>query len=187
MPKIFIDPMTGERFMVNEKSLEVNPVELDGVDLIAAERRRQIDMEGWSPGHDDTHSGGELLRAATSYLDAAYGQAVGREVRHSPPMGWPFDGAWWKPKDATRNLAKAGALIAAEIDRLQRLPRCIYCVELEPSVWIAQGCGDPPRTLDRSNAAMFATRTDAEAALCEARAYREFENEKIFSAIIGTH
>jgi len=35
---------------------------------------------------------------------------------------WPWDEEWWKPdNDAVRNLAKAGALIAAEIDRLQRL------------------------------------------------------------------
>jgi hypothetical protein len=35
---------------------------------------------------------------------------------------WPWDQDWWKPSpDPIRNLVKAGALIAAEIDRLQRL------------------------------------------------------------------
>jgi hypothetical protein len=34
---------------------------------------------------------------------------------------WPWDPSWWKPSpDPIRNLVKAGALIAAEIDRLQR-------------------------------------------------------------------
>jgi hypothetical protein len=36
---------------------------------------------------------------------------------------WPWDREWWKPtpNNRIRELAKAGALIAAEIDRLQRL------------------------------------------------------------------
>lgn len=34
---------------------------------------------------------------------------------------WPWDENWWKPSlDPIRNLVKAGALLAAEIDRLQR-------------------------------------------------------------------
>lgn len=38
-------------------------------------------------------------------------------------MMWPFSQEWWKPTpdDRIRELAKAGALIAAEIDRLQRM------------------------------------------------------------------
>jgi hypothetical protein len=34
---------------------------------------------------------------------------------------WPWDESWWKPGDRIRELAKAGALIAAEIDRLNRI------------------------------------------------------------------
>jgi hypothetical protein len=38
------------------------------------------------------------------------------------PSSWPWDYDWWKPSDdPIRNLTKAGALIAAEIDRLNRL------------------------------------------------------------------
>lgn len=37
-------------------------------------------------------------------------------------MGWPFNRKEWKPSsDPIRNLVKAGALIAAEIDRLHRV------------------------------------------------------------------
>lgn len=36
---------------------------------------------------------------------------------------WPWDRKWWKPSqdDQVKNLIKAGALIAAEIDRLQNI------------------------------------------------------------------
>ena len=38
-----------------------------------------------------------------------------------PNPQWPFEDAAWKPShDPVKNLVKAGALIAAEIDRLQR-------------------------------------------------------------------
>ena len=38
------------------------------------------------------------------------------------PKNWPWDAGWWKPSDRRRNLVKAGALILAEIERLDRLP-----------------------------------------------------------------
>ena len=36
-----------------------------GIELIAEERRRQIDIEEFGSSHDDQHSGGELANAAT--------------------------------------------------------------------------------------------------------------------------
>lgn len=36
------------------------------------------------------------------------------------PEGWPWDDVWWKPKDPRTNLVKAGALILAEIERMDR-------------------------------------------------------------------
>ena len=33
---------------------------------------------------------------------------------------WPWAAEWWKPKDCRRNLVRAGALILAEIERLDR-------------------------------------------------------------------
>ena len=81
---------------------------------VAAERRRQIESEGWTPAHDDEHSQGELAAAAVCYAFTA--------VRSPHFLGhlWPWDGSWWKPKDKRRNLVKAGALILAEIERLDR-------------------------------------------------------------------
>ncbi len=90
------------------------------VALIAAERRRQVEAEGWTPAHDDEHDCGQLAKAAASY---ALGEWL-RTHRKStlPPDFWPWDNGWWKPtpKDRVRELIKAGALIAAEIDRLKR-------------------------------------------------------------------
>jgi hypothetical protein len=108
-----------------------------GVELIAAERRRQVEAEGWTPEHDDQHEGAELAHAAALYaLPADARQPVINGWATSVTVDlvcylWPWwesqvrgpDWAlWWKPtpEDRVRELVKAGALIAAEIDRLQR-------------------------------------------------------------------
>jgi hypothetical protein len=91
--------------------------------MIAAERQRQIEAEGWTPEHDDDHSDGELLLAAGSYASYALGlEYHGRNFDDALwRVRWPWSIDWWKPSDdPIRNLVKAGALIAAEIDRLQR-------------------------------------------------------------------
>ena len=96
----------------------------NGAELIAEERQRQIDAEGWTPEHDDTHNTGQLAFAAACYADYAAHQAakVSFDERSAAEYRqWPWDVAWWKPSASPiRNLVKAGALIAAEIDRLQR-------------------------------------------------------------------
>ncbi len=102
------------------------PVNPDGAALIAAERTRQIKEEGWSPQHDDQHKGAELVKAAICYAMAGVypegTQAADRILSHTIKHWWPQELAqkWWKPKDRMRNLIRAGALIAAEIDRLAR-------------------------------------------------------------------
>jgi hypothetical protein len=114
---------------------------MTGIELISTERGRQIENEGWTTEHDDAHDHGELADAAMCYVGAAMtphptythlpGPYSGGNV--IPPEAWPWESAWWKPADRIRNLAKAGALIAAEIDRLQRLaasafePLCPSC------------------------------------------------------------
>lgn len=97
----------------------------DGVELISKERYRQERVEGWTPAHDDGHADGTLTAAACCYAALARRQADGTirtPADHiGAPSGWPWDWDWWKPTDdPIRNLVKAGALIAAEIDRLQR-------------------------------------------------------------------
>lgn len=81
---------------------------------VLAERRRQIEAEGWTPEHDDEHGAGEMAAAAACYALNAAG--CGCEVARN----WPWDGSWWKPTTSRRDLVKAGALILAEIERLDR-------------------------------------------------------------------
>lgn len=99
------------------------PLPLSGVNLIFAERERQKFDEGWTAEHDAEHTYGELADAAASYAmtpdTRATITAVCMERDGLPPM-WPWDKQWWKPTpdNRIRELVKAGALIAAEIDRL---------------------------------------------------------------------
>lgn len=89
-----------------------------GLALIAAERRRQRIDEGWDDVHDDFHDGEQLALAAAAYaipMDC-------RDYTAGVPFPWPWDEKWWKPGDRIRELTKAGALVAAEIDRLFRRP-----------------------------------------------------------------
>jgi hypothetical protein len=107
---------------------------MSGAELIAKERERQIAKEGYSPEHDDEHDDGSLAWAAVCY-------AAPRRVyvRQDYAASVSFDDPWpWSPYDDKRPhngnvvldtrseaarrrlLVKAGALIAAEIDRLQR-------------------------------------------------------------------
>lgn len=79
---------------------------------VQAERRRQITAEGWTPEHDDLYCAAELPRAAAAYiLNGANDEA---------PAIWSFSAKWWKPRDARSNYVRAGALILAEIERLDR-------------------------------------------------------------------
>lgn len=94
---------------------------MTGCELIAEERQRQVDEEGWTSEHDDQHAGGQLAQAGACY--AAWAECVCIPEHCEPKVGqvvWPFGADQFKPKDRIRNLVRAGALIAAEIDRLQR-------------------------------------------------------------------
>ncbi len=95
-----------------------------GVELIADERKRQIEVEGWTAEHDAEHKDNELAWAAMCYADPEehYHQENRFLKFRQPRHGlWPkkWDIGWFKPKERIRDLVKAGALIAAEIDRLQ--------------------------------------------------------------------
>lgn len=94
-----------------------------GIQLIAEERHRQINDEGWTSEHDDQHDTAQLSGAAACYAIAANELASPVPYINQPtPSLWPWSLEWWKPgNDPVRCLVKAGALIAAEIDRLQRI------------------------------------------------------------------
>lgn len=91
---------------------------------VIAERRRQIEVEGWTPEHDDAHKEGSLGRAGGFYaLNAGAAMWYGTHdtsICDTAPDGWPWAPEWWKPANARRDLVKAGALILAEIERIDR-------------------------------------------------------------------
>lgn len=85
---------------------------------IAAERKRQIEVEGWSRDHDGGHTDGSLAAAGACY---AIGKSAVSNIEGHIVRLWPWGDEWWKPSDVRRNLVKAGALILAEIERLDRI------------------------------------------------------------------
>ena len=97
---------------------------MNGSDLIAKERRRQVGEEDYDESHDADHDPMVLARAGAAYaIDII---ATCSRAKHDPwyPWAktlWPWYGEHWKPThgDPVRQLVKAGALIAAEIDRLK--------------------------------------------------------------------
>jgi len=97
------------------------------IELIQAERERQVSAEGWTAEHDDKcHTCGSLTGAAACYalVDSVIDPLIVKVKLKQAPDGflplWPFEREWWKPTTPIRNLVKAGALIVAEIERRQR-------------------------------------------------------------------
>lgn len=97
---------------------------------VLAERRRQVEAEGWTPEHDDVHSRGEMAQAAAVYALCSAVPPPDRAVMdefgqyNSVPFKirnrWPWGEVWLKPKDRRSDLVRAAALILAEIERLDR-------------------------------------------------------------------
>lgn len=83
---------------------------------IAAERERVISEEGRDAACDDTYTGGELALAAAAYALGSFPAA-----KRTAKRLWPWSRDWWKPTSHRRNLVKAGALIVAELERLERI------------------------------------------------------------------
>ncbi|HFX1391514.1 TPA: hypothetical protein ACRNLD_002356 [Pseudomonas aeruginosa] len=90
---------------------------------VQAERRRQVEAEGWTPEHDDEHACDEIAAFACFYAmppaardwdtsSTGYGDTLGEAIL---PEGW-------EPKtgDRRREMVKACALTLAEIERLDR-------------------------------------------------------------------
>lgn len=103
-----IDTETGETLIEGIQET----LESEGLKLVAKERLRQKEVEGWTPENDEKYLNNELADAAICYL-------VDPQHRDYSPFPWPWDDAWWKPSEnRVRELEKAGGLIVAEIDRL---------------------------------------------------------------------
>ena len=128
--KIYIHPDIGGREFLrpwlhrpaNNESVEYTRTDVlkgtsggnDGASLIMKERQRQIEVEGFDENHDARENLNSLISAAIAYAVAS---------RQDPDKWtakdwWPWDAKWWKPTTRKRNLEKAGALIAAALDKL---------------------------------------------------------------------
>ena len=92
------------------------------VQEIAAERQRQIEVEGFDAAHDDEHLRGEIAQGAAAYALRASAIAASEFNYKAGSTYWPiaFAGVMWKPTTARRNLIKAAAMIVAEIERIDR-------------------------------------------------------------------
>lgn len=101
---------TAEKRIAELEGDAFNPAILD----VVAERQRQQSVEGWTPEHDNAYQNSELADAAACYAIHAHNQGF------STPAHWPWSPDWWKQSGARRDLVKAGALILAEIERIDR-------------------------------------------------------------------
>lgn len=110
-------------FLIAEDEMEaLQSLDTQAARDVIAERCRQVHQEDWTPEHDDhTAPNGELALAACCYAMPERD----RQSQHASGVSlwrvlWPWDRDWWKPKDRRRDLVRAGALIIAEIERLDR-------------------------------------------------------------------
>lgn len=82
------------------------------------EQHRQNEQEPCSLEHGD-HADGKLALVAACYAEFAILPSTERvEQALTKDRYWPWEEEWWKPKSPLHDLVYAGALIAAEIDRL---------------------------------------------------------------------
>lgn len=95
--------------------LEATAFSKAAIDVLA-ERQRQQSAEGWTTEHDDDHSCGEMALAASSYAQYAHRKPIAPAI----PFNWPWEPEWFKQQGPRRDLVKAGALILAEIERIDR-------------------------------------------------------------------
>lgn len=90
---------------------------------VIAERRRQIEVEGWTAEHDDSHLAGDLAVAGAAYAYKArlhLKLPSGNSAPLSPPGFWLWSDEWWKPTGFRRDLVKACALIIADGEKFDR-------------------------------------------------------------------
>lgn len=104
---------------LTDSSAAPHPVSGEQTDAardVLAERERQISKEGWTPDHDDRNGSCEMAAAAATYAVCTEPE----QLQVCGAVAWPWRRGWWKPTTYRQNLVKAGALILAEIERLDR-------------------------------------------------------------------
>lgn len=94
----------------------------DAAVRVVAERDRQITAEGYTPETDEDLEPGLLAAAGACYALLHSDGPMGPNPYNVDDL-WPFDPDHWKPKHPERDLIRAAALIAAEIDRQTRTDR----------------------------------------------------------------
>lgn len=99
-----------------------------GIEIIAKKRAAQIDKHGFTTAYDAAFYQGnsqhDLVFAAAAYaLPSQLKTTWQKENLRDRSNLWPWGKNMWNPTPDNRieELANAGALIAAEIDRLQIL------------------------------------------------------------------
>lgn len=122
------DVDNGDLFVVNEKTwfpawdVDVwEPLQPSGIELIATERREQIEKHGYSIESDtEFYSNYQLIQAALFCIDLVIPEGYGLKLYKGWPQGWSEESLKKIiDKDSVGKLKVAGAFIAAEIDRLQ--------------------------------------------------------------------
>ena len=93
---------------LTKQAAEIEALKAGSIADVLAERRRQIEAEGWTLEHDDGHTNGEIANAAADWASTGQRPVV---------WSWATDKA---SRPRRRQLVIAGALILAEIERLDR-------------------------------------------------------------------
>lgn len=87
---------------------------MTGIELITQERKEQLTKHGWTARHDDSHESEDLLKAAKYAIEPC------EQHFKEMDLGWSHFASKIDDKTPIERLKVAGALIAAEIDRLLR-------------------------------------------------------------------
>ena len=93
------------------------------IDEIANERKRQIEELGWDDNHDEQHKSGELALVAALYatpIQLFKKEELAEGILFNNPWPWHYCYDKRELKDRRELLILAGALIIAEIERLDR-------------------------------------------------------------------
>lgn len=103
-----------------------------GAREVLAERQRQVTAEGWSEAHDDTHTDASMAMVAALYAAPRDNLMVAVHTADSISLADPWPASWsakrWdkrKTHARRKRLVIAGALILAELERMDRRERVL--------------------------------------------------------------